>query len=283
MMRFLVDRFLRVFGFLSRINAGAEDFLRKILPHRHQTLFLLTAVCLFGLLLRLLLLYLEPMISPDSIFYLDAAEEWSEHGMNGLLASKRGFAIPLLLLFLLKLVHNCGLPYETSGLIVNIFFGVALMPLFYFTSLWIFNDRRTALFAALLAAIHPSLIEYSTDILRETPMIFFMLLVLFFIACAERTERPILWIPAGFFATAACLTRYEALELIPLVFFYLLICFFFGGKKYARSKALKKALFWLCGMCAGAVFFYFLFDAPASFYSETYFHKIKAIKYFRFL
>lgn len=283
MRRFLADWSFRVFGFISRINAETEAVLRKFLPRRHQTLILLTGLCLFGLLLRLLLLYLEPMISPDSIFYLDAAEEWSEHGMSGLLASKRGFAIPLLLLFLLNLVHACGFPYEISGLIVNVFLGCAMIPLFYFAALWIFNDRRTALFAALLAAIHPSLIEYSTDILRETPMIFFMLLILFFIARAERKGVPSLWIPAGFFATAACLTRYEALELIPLIFFYLLISFFFGKEDCVRRKVLKKTLLWLCGMCAGAVFFYFLFDVPASFYWETYFHKIMAIKYFRFL
>ena len=74
-----------------------------------------------------------------------------------------------------------------------------------------------------------------------------------------------------FFTVAGILSRYEALEVIPL----LLICFALLAvlRVYPVRKIMMQLLYFILGGIAGAVIFYFLLGIPAQYYTVNLFRR----------
>ena len=76
----------------------------------------------------------------------------------------------------------------------------------------------------------------------------------------------------GFFVTWASLSRYEALECLPLLVFTLF--FFAVFRIFPRKKLFIDSIWFFCGMIIGFVLITSLFGIPAEFYLGPFCEKI---------
>lgn len=83
-------------------------------------------------------------------------------------------------------------------------------------------DARTALAAGCLASTYSIFFYYDALLLKAPLMIFLMVMALFLITRAADHERPIEWLPAGFFLGLAALTRGNLLLFAPALALWLL-------------------------------------------------------------
>ena len=139
------------------------------------------------------------------------AEAWQ----RGDLATALGLQLNIYPIILM-LLHKLGLPWELAGK----FWGVltatlAVAPLYG----WVRRqfDERVAIIACLLYAIHPELIEWSPELVRDSTFWFFFTLSFYLIWRAVTEVKLWLFLLAGASIAASALTRFEGLFLlIPL-------------------------------------------------------------------
>lgn len=200
-----------------------------------------TVLFVTALLVRLIFLFLEPQIPRDGVLYLNLIEAWFRGGtLDSLLEAWSRFAPntpfypPPLFLYLTKLGMSCGLTVETAGRTVSLLFG-SLVPVLAFLTVreWT-HDRRIRYGVALLALLHPGLVELSAVPLRDSLSIFLSGAVLFFLSRLLWRRRFRDCIYAGGAWGAAVLTRYENWELLVYLVGILLCMPFFAPKKSGR-------------------------------------------------
>jgi hypothetical protein len=186
------------------------------------------------LLLGLLILCLAPRaimawkiggICPDAALYIRQAESLEQGDLHGALDAMRLNLFPVILM----LLHRAGLPWEAAGA----WWGVVIssctvLPLFG----WVRRqfDDRVALAACFLYAVHPALIRWSPEVIRDPTFWFLFTLSLYLLWRAVTELR---WPPAvaaGAAMALASMTRIEgALLLAPLALWSL-------GRGWARPE-----------------------------------------------
>lgn len=126
-----------------------------------KSAWLLLAILLLGLLLRLAAWMLDPIVSRDAASYLIAAQTWS--------ASPDSFhyTSPPLLIFILRVFYQLGLNAEFWGCILNISMSIIFVFVVYKIAELFFVCQAAGLYAAFLVAVHPYLIQISYQIQRE--------------------------------------------------------------------------------------------------------------------
>ncbi|MBE6372431.1 MAG: glycosyltransferase family 39 protein [Lentisphaerae bacterium] len=185
----------------------------------------LICITFVSLGLKLLAYKIDPSISRDAALYLHMAKIWNETGQYaGLIKEYHGGTwIPPLLVFLIKVFMQSGLSAETAGLAVNIGLG-SLIPLIgYGIVCESIGSRKCALITALLLAVHPGITDLSVEIQRDVPYLFFSGCVAWLALAGLRRKKCSLWCGAGIFLSLSLLTRYETLELFPMMIMILLI------------------------------------------------------------
>lgn len=200
-----------------------------VLPSRWNAL-LLPGILLLGFLIRWSCFSLESTISTDGTVYVNLAEQWRVTGMY-----PPHSYLPLYP-WLMKLLSGCGMSGFAAGIGINLFLG-SLLPLICYGILRLATVRREAALAgALLAAVHPAFIELSINIQRDTPYLFFTGCAIFCGLCAVKFSKWYWWSLCSLFLSAGMFTRYEALELLPIICGYFLFALIF------RALSWKKAL-----------------------------------------
>ena len=180
------------------------------------------ALCfLLALGVRIFAWQIEPTISRDGIYYINKAEilqlDDNDPKKIELIASNDT-------LHFYCAYIACGafnLSPEQLGLGTNILLG-AFLPGIFFGIIWLlFKNSELALATAILAAVHPKLVEYSIVIQREMPYLFccglfFLFLILFF-----KSGKWYWSILIGLTSTMGFFFRYEGIELwvIALIVF----------------------------------------------------------------
>lgn len=191
---------------------------------------LLPAIVILAFLIRWICFSLESTISTDGTVYVNLAEQWRVTGMY-----PPHSYLPLYP-WLMKLLSGYGMSSFAAGIGINLFLG-SLLPLVCYGLLRLATVRREpALAAALLAAVHPSLIELSINIQRDTPYLFFTGCAIFCGLYAVKFGRWYWWSLCSLFLSAGMFSRYEALELLPIICGYFLFALIF------RALSWKKAL-----------------------------------------
>ena len=184
---------------------------------------LLYAVPIFmvSLAIRLAKMIVDPLLMRDCAVYLELAEIWHRSGVysDTLLY---GIVIPPLPLFLIKEMMKTGFSPEVCSRSIALFLS-SFIPVFGFIGTYrLFLNKKTALFMAGILAVHPSLVLYAGQPLRENNYMFALGLLFVFFADAIRTRSAMKWALCGAACTLAFFCRYEALEMIvilPLVIF----------------------------------------------------------------
>ncbi|HUY35614.1 MAG TPA: glycosyltransferase family 39 protein [Pirellulales bacterium] len=174
---------------------------------------LLAGLVLLCLVPRAVMAWKLDAVCRDGVFYIQLAQAFEQGDVATGLNKLRLNAYPPLL----ALLHHVGLDWEWAGK----FWGVcvsslAVLPLFGWTRRQF--DDRLATVACLLYAVHPKLIEWSPELVRDPTFWFFWTLSLYccWRAAAETRWR---WYLAGGVAIAlASHTRFEGWCLyLPLV------------------------------------------------------------------
>ena len=227
----------------------SDNLLLSFCKHIRQEKFnyILLLFVLLSISLLVICYLLEPTLSRDSIFYLELVQELD----NGKVDPVQKNRLPPFLLYLMKLLTDCGIPAEAAGVGLNIVMGCCLPLIVYGIAMEITGKRKIALCSALLTALNPSMIELAIEVQRDMIYLFFCGLLIYFLACGIRRQRCFYWVFAGVFFACSFLTRYETLEFVPLIAFYFL--FLLITKYMPWKKLLINASVFLASMAA--VFF----------------------------
>ena len=189
-------------------------------------LFLISA----GIGIRCLSWYMEPKLVRDGISYLN----WSFSNTTAEIQDPFFLEsnAPPLLVATLRLLPKDKQQREFIARTIILLLSTLVIPsvflLFYELS------ARNHLFAyggAFLTVIHPSLIEYSHQILRETPYLVSSAAMILCIVCAWKYQKKLFWGIGGTLGAFALMFRWESLELLPIWIFFLVSGYVFFPKK----------------------------------------------------
>ncbi len=192
------------------------------------------------LLLTLITLYFEPTISRDGTLYLRMAGVWQKNGsFYAVWNTFPDFRIPPFYLWLIRRGIDIGFPPEIAGRSISLICGITMPLLAYLIAQEVQKDQRVSLAAAFLMAVNPTVINYSVAIQRD--MLYFALCgwTIYFCLRGILHNKIRSWIPAGILFGCSLLTRYETLELLPLL---LLAFVLFGmNKKISWKRFLSQS------------------------------------------
>jgi hypothetical protein len=207
---------------------------------REWVLFLI--IFAIGVSLRVSMLLHLTVVLPDSPGYIYDAAAIGSEGVRGLFTKGFGsnFSIyPLFIHFTNLVVGDLVL----SGRLVSVFFGSLLLLLVYLLARDMFGSR-IGLIAAFLLAVHPHLIRYSGEILKDTTLAFFAVssVLLAFVGCT-RGKRWLVFL-AGISAWATALVRLYGIIIVPCVCTAIVV-YGLTQKEGMKETLLRLALFLL--------------------------------------
>jgi hypothetical protein len=172
----------------------------------------LTALFALCLLPRAVMAFRVPGICPDGVLYIRLGKAFEAGRLDLFLADIRFNIYPLIL----SALHQAGLGWETAGTTWGVVISsCTILPLYG----WIRRafDDRTALGAGFLYAVHPGLVRWSVEIVRDSTF-WFLLAASVYLLWRAMTELRWRWfLAAGTTIALACLTRMEGLALFLLL------------------------------------------------------------------
>lgn len=183
-------------------GADSRSRWRFILDHPLTELLL---ILLVACALRVFVLYRTPLIARDGMLYVGIARTIN-HGMWLDLVGDWFLFNPYPAL--IAWLNRCGVDFEFGGQLISVVASsLAVVPLY----LWCRTayDRRIAQLAALTYALHPVLLRFSAQVLREG-LYWCLMLWGVYLFWQAATRRQWWWyVLAGLTTTAAALTRME--------------------------------------------------------------------------
>jgi len=181
---------------------------RRVLPPAKLLICLLLLV---AFLPRLLMAFRVGVVCSDGAYYIQLAEAL-ERGDIAQALNMQFNLFPVVLAGL----HKLGLSWEVAGKVWGVTMStLVVLPLFG----WVrrqFDDRIAAV-ACILYAIHPELIEWSPEVVREPTFWFAFTLTIYLLWRAISEVRIGFFLLAGLTMTLGALTRFEALFLVVLL------------------------------------------------------------------
>jgi 4-amino-4-deoxy-L-arabinose transferase-like glycosyltransferase len=215
---------------------------------KHAPFFIATTI--FGLALRLFLVFRAPAVVDDSRLYADIAKNWLQHGVYGITNS--GMIMPTLSrlpgypAFLAATFWLFGIDNFRAVLLVQIIIDLATCLLIADMARRLFSDRA-AKAAFLLAAFCPFLANYAAAALTETMEIFFTALALDLalgaLGIGGSPARPRLtWLICGLAIGGAILLRPDGGILLAAIDGYLLWLFFHSAAVPSRHPSSRSLI-----------------------------------------
>lgn len=209
----LVRRFADLFAPHERFPDEYPNHLAHAAPYRPalpRRGLLLLGLMLVALVPRVVVAWKVDHVCPDGTHYIALAKQIEAGTWGGGLLQGNLFSL------VLAGLHGLGLPFETAGKLWGVLCGtLVVLPMFG----WVrrqFDDRVAAL-ACLLVAVHPKLIEWSPELVRD-PTFWLLFTTTLYAWWRGLVEVRPLWLFVGAAAAGlAVLTRPEGLLLaIPL-------------------------------------------------------------------
>ena len=153
-----------------------------------------------------------PGICPDAALYIRLGKAFEAARLDLFLADIRFNIYPLIL----SALHSIGLGWESAGVVWGVVISsCTVLPLYG----WVRRafDGPTALGAGFLYAVHPGLVRWSVEIIRDSTF-WFLLAASVYLLWRATTELRWRWyIAAGAAIALACLTRIEGMTLFLLL------------------------------------------------------------------
>ena len=173
---------------------------------------------IFGVsvVIRLIKMIFEPLLLRDAAYYLRMAEVWHKTGVYQEIIKEHESIPPLPFWCIKSLMNFCG-NSEIAGRSISIFLGGLIPVVGFVLAREITHNIRFSLIAALCFILHPNLVSYSTQPLRENYYILLIGLLLIAMVRNSRETRTTGWIVCGAIIGVAVLCRYEILEFLVFV------------------------------------------------------------------
>ena len=189
-------------------------------------------VLFFSLVIKFgLLLTLGIEAFPDSIWYLQAAEETYKNGLlfpNSLNSDAPGTPYFYALFYPLKYYFGSNIFAYANILIASL-----SLIIFYKITEIIFRDKTIALISAFICCIYPFFNFYTLTILSETIYIFFLYLSFFFLIKFFQAETKYAFLLFCFFFAIDTLIRFSNLAMFP---FFILLTIYILKRKNSLYK-----------------------------------------------
>ncbi|MBN1882758.1 MAG: glycosyltransferase family 39 protein [Deltaproteobacteria bacterium] len=227
-----------------------------------------------AVLLRGIMLSTMAIISPDSPGYVRLAQSIAE---NGITAYFGGGFNPNLTIYpiFIHLVHLVVGDYVISGQITSLIFGcLSFIPVLYLARAAF--DKETALMTLFLLSVHPLLMRYSAEVLKDTGLFFFILSGLALAHRGMEKDSPIISLFAGVVAWGAILMRFFGVIAVPVAAIGALSMGIAAGIS-KRRIVLHLGLFLIPIPLVGAVLFWHFVGIESCFINTditTFFHDL---------
>ena len=206
---------------ISRDNTGKANLEKVMLFSSEKTKgpfskrsidIICLAIFLVSIAVRLVKLVFEPLLLRDGALYLRLAEVWYQTGVP-----KGNTSIPFLPLLCIKtLMGFCG-DSEIAGRSITLFLGGLIPVIGFILARMITHNIRFSLIAALCFILHPNLVSYSIQPLRENYYILLIGLLMITMVWNFRNTRTAGWIACGAIIGIAFFCRLESLEFLVIV------------------------------------------------------------------
>lgn len=221
--------------------------------------FIILGIFVFSVAVRLLYMYCAPLLSRDAVAYV----------MLVLDPASCDIQVPPLLNLCMSGLYALGIPPHIGGRIVNILAGSLLPVVLYLTAGELGWAKRWQCTAAVLASVHPMLVLYSVDILRESLYLFFAALTVYCVILGIR-KRVCWWAAAGVTSAMAAASRLEALEFLMLIPIILLLAWVYKLCDF-RKIFLSAVTFCLSWAAVIAIFHFCFHEKMSGYFSEIVF------------
>lgn len=205
-----------------------------------------TGPLVLSFLLKLFLSYQDAVINSDGVLYLQAAQMIAEGRFAHSLLLYPMPAYP----FLIAVVHTVVPDWILAAKFIGLITAAAVTVPVYFLTRILF-DRKAAFYAAMAAAVLPSLNDIAPDVIRDPCFFLFACWSVYWMVKASLTKRILAAFWAFVIGGAAILFRIEAISLLAAYLFYLAGLTIFGEER--RHFAIKSLLFLMIPTFIGVV------------------------------
>lgn len=172
----------------------------------------------------------EDVLFPDGVTYIGLAARMEGAAAYGTLDPRHFNVYPTILM----LLHHLGWSWETTGTAWGVFCGtIIVLPLFGWLRR-LFNDE-IAVVGCILCGLHPKLVEWSPQLIRDPTFCLFTICGLYCSWRAVTKLRATWFLAAGFATFAALQTRFEG-------WFLLLPQCVWSVSRFRRSPELRRSL-----------------------------------------
>ena len=168
-------------------------------------------IFLVSIAIRLVKMVFEPLILRDGASLLIAAEIWNKTGDYQEIPIEFKGVPPIPLWCVKNLMTYCG-SSEIAGRSISIFIGGLISVVGFVLAREISHNNRFSLIVALCCVLHPILVSYSIQPLRENYYILLMGVLLIAMVRNFRKPKILGWIFCGAIVGIAVFCRHEALE-----------------------------------------------------------------------
>lgn len=205
--------------------------------------FLFIAIYILSLIPRLIRTIIDPLLMRDSVLYITLAETWVNTGQYQETIDGGGIVPPLPILITKELILF-GFKGEIAARSISLFLGAMIPLLGYYAIKKIYKRNGIAFLCAVVLIIHPTLISYSSQPLRENYYLLFEgLIIIETINILNKRIDYYNLALCGLFSACAFFCRYEGMEiliLLPAILLY---------KKTKTHSKLQKSLGELAVYC----------------------------------
>ena len=191
---------------------------------------IVTILFLGALVVRCIAILQTPIIAHDSILYIKAAKLYYMGNYHDAFLMCRFSILPILLSFVYRIVGD----WMMAGQLISTFCGALTVIPLYLLARRIF-DGGVALCCAIFYSVCPSLVQYSAEVLRDIPFIFFYVSALWLAYKGIKDEKGWYLGFSSIIIFGSALIRREGILLLIIVFLYLI------WKAIRRRVSWKKA------------------------------------------
>lgn len=233
---------------------------------KNKRYILYCLIFLLALCVRIIRLIIAPLLSRDAVQYLNQAVLWSQTNDYSSFLRLGINPQPPLPIWTIKKLMFLGFGAETSGRALGIFTGALIPVIGFVLAEKITKNIFVGIVSASILILHPSLIAYSIQPLRENYYLLFSCLFLVYLTEAVKRNASTYWLGCGLIMALCFFCRYEAIELAfitPLLIILLRI-----SHRITTKDALKNELCCIIGIAIATTLLLSMVDYDCSFISK---------------
>lgn len=182
----------------------AAPFSKPMSSSGRGRLFIVAGLLVLWFVLRFAIALKEDVLYPDGVTYIGLAARMENAATHGKLDPRLFNAYPAILM----LLHQTGCDWETAGRAWGVLCGTLIVLPLYGWLRRLYNDE-IAVVGCILAGLHPKLIEWSPQLIRDPTFCLFAICSLYAGWRAASELRVTWFVAAGLATFAAMQTRIE--------------------------------------------------------------------------